>query len=54
MVDKLVEEYDMIFDTQFPHASYEAFAVDLTMVLKEIRMRCAKNDINSIWTRLED
>jgi len=44
----------MVFDAEFPHAGYEAFPITLTMMLKEIRMRCAENDINSLGARLED
>src|SRR5436305_12097762 len=54
LVDELVEEHDMVFDAEFPHAGYEAFPITLTMMLKEIRMRCAENDIKSLGARLED
>ena len=54
LIDKLVEENDMVFDAEFLHARCQAVAIGLAFVSHEIGMRRAEDDIDRIRAGFDD
>ena len=54
LLDKLVEEDDMILDAELAHAGRQAIAIGFALLTHKVRVGRAENDIDSVGARFDD
>src|SRR5439155_22568011 len=54
LLNKLVEEHDMILNAELPNACCQAVAIRFALSTHKVRVGRAKNDIDNVGTRSDD